>query len=298
MLSIVQDPSRSLHRPSDPDFKIRDRHEEMTIADTLTPSLSLWSKTLVSLKLDCVIDIPQFLLTASKLMWPNLETMDLLGILDQDDCDKTYGSGDLDPEKEYRACTEYLRGLVAAFPGMRSLTKLDVRFKDPTNNEFACCLRMDLGTRINIERLVWQPTPFSNICSDSRGFGFENEHAAMPCCPLMAEDGTMIARDVVLPGQLVTEFQDTVWQSRHQKVTVICCRDDAYRSPLPCTRWNKETNRWDFAFNNDMDVFIWQMGYLWHELDAWDEWKDRFSMRRFRVVDDDFIPVVASGADS
>lgn len=76
----------------------------------------------------------------------------------------------------------------------------------------------------------------------------------------------MVATDVVLPGQLVTEFQDVVRQHRRQNLAVFCCRDAPHNDILPCTQWNKETAHWDFVFLNDMDVFIYEMGVFWDAL--------------------------------
>lgn len=288
MLSIIQNPAptRGLGSP----IQIRDRHDESTIGKALTPLISLWSKTLVSLKLDCVIDIPQFLFMASNSMLPNLETLDVCTIIDENErnatywaagvdlideheSSETYWSAALNPGKQYRACGDLLRGLVAALPAMRSLTKLDVRFRDPEYDDtFAGCLFIDLSTKINTKRLVWQPLQFPH-------YGSEVYRTVVPCCPLVTEGGTMVATGLVLPGRLVTEFQNAVWEYRRQKVAAFCCRDccrDTSHSVrciqwkfLPCTQWNKETGRWDFVFLNDMDVFIWQMGVFWG-LTIWD----------------------------
>lgn len=272
MLSIIQNPVR---RVMGSPFVIHDRHDESTIGKALTPLISLWSNTLVSLKLDCVIDVPQFLFTvASNSMLPNLETLDVSTNIDEHERRETYWSAELDPGYQYRACADLLRGLVAALPAMRSLTKIDVRFEDQEGyNRWAGCLYIDLSTRINTKRLVFQPLQYSSHCiSDAY-------RTVAPCSPLVTEGGTMVATDMVLPGRLVTEFQNTVWEYRRQKVAAFCCRDccrDYTGSVpavlwklLPCTQWNRETDRWDFVFSNDMDVFIWQMGVFW-DLTFWD----------------------------
>jgi hypothetical protein len=274
MLRLIQNPLPTPDWP-DPDFEIRDRNDEITIARSLTPKVSRWSQTLVSLKIDCIIDIPEFLLAASNAMWPNLETMDVVAILDKDEGEETLGSGGLDLEREYRVAGELLQGLTAALPGMRSLTKFDVRFRDPTNGRWACCLCMDLAAKINTKRLVWQPTPSTMESCDTRR---ERHRAVVPCgsSQMTEGGGTLVTRDVVLPGQLVTAFQDTVWECRRQEVAVCCCRDDEVRPGkkvypvLPCTRWNKETGCWDFAFLNDLDVLIWQMGNFFEEMEGLD----------------------------
>lgn len=178
--------------------------------------------------------------------------------------------------------------MTAALPGMRSLTTFDVRFQDPTNGRWACCLCMDLGPRVNAKRLVWQPTP-----STMASYG-ETHRAVVPSGSLVTGGGMLVTRDVVLPGQLVTNFQNTVWQYRHQKVAVCCCRDDEVRPGtkvfplLPCTQWNKETDCWDFAFLNNMNVLIWQMGNFFEEMERWDSWKEREPEAFRKLLDADF----------
>lgn len=274
MLCITQDPT-FLPGYASPDFVVRCREDERAIARSLTLMIQLWSNTLVSIKLDCHIDIPQFLSMASKSWWPSLEVMQMAAILDEDEGSETPGSGGLDPEKRYRAPQEALEGLITALPFMRNLVKIDIQFRDPTTGFWACCVCVDLNTRTNPPHLVYYPPRY--VIRDY----FVRQTAIVPCrCGALTAGPTLVTREVVLPGALLTEFQDAVRQHRQQDLTAWCCRISQLRwgrlTPpfLPCTRWDRDTDCWIFSFLNDMDPFIWRMGHFWHQLDRADFLKE------------------------
>lgn len=288
MLSINQDPSL-LPGYGAPDFEARCREDEIKIARSLTPMIFLWGETLVFLKLDCLIDIPQFLSTASKSWWPNLRILQLAAILDEDEGSDAPFSGGLDPEKQYRAPQEALQGLTAALPFMRSLMKIDIQFRDPTTGFWACCICVNLFTKTDLTELVYHPP--RSIIMDY----FARHTAIVPCrCGAMIEGPTLVTRDLALPGKLVSDLQEAVQQYRLQDLAAWCCRITQLRwgrltRPfLPCTQWNKDTSNWDFSFMNDMDVFIWQMGYFWLQLDRSDFLKDLDPPSFRRMLDEEY----------
>ena len=233
---------------------------------------------MVCLKLDCLIDVPQFLLLASRSIWPKLDRMDLVGILDEDN------SGYYRiRSKEIQAGSDLLRGFQAALPNMPKLTTLGTRFRDSERYFWAFSLCVDLSTRLDIERRVWQPEYVpSSTCTFN-----PIKHAVTPCCPLATESGIVVAHDGTLPGHLVTELQNTVWQFRRLDLAVFCCRENEMGefldTPLPCSQWNKETKSWDPAFMNNMDVYIYDMGLHWERMDF-----DRFGWYWERVYQEWF----------
>lgn len=239
----------------------QNRGNQIIMAQSLTPRLSLWRNTLVCLKLDCYIDPPQFLLTASTSLWPNLDRLEFVGTLDDDDnaADRTWYD-------EVRACNDLIQGITACLPNMPKLTTLSIRFSE---GGWACNLCMDLDTTKSPEKLVLQRT---SKYSDHR----PKKCPVRPCCPLTTESGTIIIRDFTLPSHLMKELQDSVRLYRHVDLTVFRCTE--FESSIfeergphpPCGRWSNETNSWETAFMNDMDEFIFHMGQYWQRLEVWD----------------------------
>lgn len=245
--------------------------DRITITKSLAPLVSLWSNSLVYLKLDTVMDISQFLLTASNSVWPHLGKLKLRGIVDQYD---TGFDGALDNKAQ--ANSDLLEGLVVALPSMPKLTNLDVRIREPNGRCFMdwdSVFRIDLDLRRGMESHgCVKPEPW---CS---------KLPVIPCGPLPTSVGAIAtAHLVTLPGSRVTELQAAVWKHRRLELAVFCCgggEERGFSEPAPCcTTWNRKTDTWDPALMSEMDVFIYDMGqYLWQLDNDWrsepddDEW--------------------------
>lgn len=234
-----------------PVYSRHDRSDRIVIAKAVTPQLSLWRDSLVCLRLHCVIDVPQFLLTASESPWPNLDRMDMVGIIDDGVAD-----GDV------QACNDLLRGIIAALPSMRSLTRIGTWFNHPLGGLWVFSLCMDLGGRRGTERRVWHP----RVCEPPV------KRAVISCCPVSGGNAILTSRGIKLPGDLVAELQSTVWEQRQVELSAFRCTEDGpslmgtFAPTDPCTQWNKRSGSWDPAFMNDMDIFIYDMGQYWEQV--------------------------------
>lgn len=228
----------------------------ITITEALAPRVSLWSNSLVCLKLDSVMDIAQFLSTASESVWPHLHRLDLTGCLDKYDDDSDRAVDD-----EEQAFNDLLQGLTEALPSMRNLIKFGVRFRDHRKRR-SYLFSMDLTPRIKTEWQHWPSASPHRTCP--------SKDPVIPCGSLPTSvSGIIKAYHVTLAGDLVKALQDTVWQQRRLHLAVFCCRQDpemGFLEPGPCcTQWNKETDSWDPAFMNGMDGFIFDMGQYWFQ---------------------------------
>ena len=161
-----------------------ERDAQITIAKGVSAHVSLWNKSLVSLKLGCIIDVPQFLLVAGDSSWPLLERVDMVGILD----DNGIPSGFRQRDDKVQACDDLLRGLVAALPRMPLLTKVGTRFRNTDNRLWAFGLRLDLGGGDDIPRRVWQ----------LRAHTEPEKRAVTPCCPVPDGNATAVAHGINL----------------------------------------------------------------------------------------------------
>lgn len=230
----------------------------ITITEALTPHLSLWSNSLVCLKLNSVMDIAQFLLTASNSVWPRLRRLDLTGFLDQYD-----GSSERAVDDGEQASSDLLQGLIAALPSMRNLTRVGVRLRDPRGPvrwRRRILLGMDLTPRVITQWPDWAPT--------SVRWSHPSKDPILPCGSFPTSlSGIIKAHHATMAGHLVKELQDAVWQQRRLNLAVFCCQDHpemGFCEPGPsCTQWNKETDSWDPAFKNDMNVLIYDIGQYW-----------------------------------
>lgn len=224
------------------------RDNQMEVARYLAPSLSLWKNTLVSLTLDCIIDVPQLLLVASKTVWPNLDRMDLVGVIE---------SG-VNPfrlrEDQIVACDDLLRGIVVALPSMPALTKLGTRFRNADDEHFAFSFCMDIGGRRGGERQARQ----------LREHGEARRCAITPCRPVPIEHAIAKAQGIVPPGDLTTELQSAVWRERGLWLAVFSCTEHqpwAFSSnDAPCTQWDKEAWEWELVFKDGIDPLIYTIG--------------------------------------
>lgn len=206
------------------------------------------------------MDVTQFLLTASNSVWPHLARLELRGFLDQ------YNDGsDGTVDRRERACSDMLEGLVAALPSMPKLTGADICFAKTRGFDWAFSFRMDLTPRRNTE---WHDTDISHpMCS---------EDPLVPCASLPTSiGGSAKAHRITLPGHLVSELQNTVWEHRRLELAVFCCKENKgkadrilgiLKTDPYCTIWNRETDTWDPALLNDVDMFIYDMGQYWSQV--------------------------------
>lgn len=209
------------------------------------------------------MDTTQFLLTASDSVWPHLGKLKLKGFLDE------YGQGPAGAvDSKEQAISDLLEALVVALPKMPKLTKVDVRFgkRNGDYGNYDSTFQMDLDHRSDTE---WQGCVRPILCVNKAVF--------TPCLSLPTSVSAIaMAKLVDLPGSLVTELQAAVWKHRRRELAVFCCGKGGERGfsepAVCCTTWNRETDTWDPALMNDMDIFIYDMGqYLW-QLD--NNWRD------------------------
>ncbi|KAI7776979.1 hypothetical protein LA080_004274 [Diaporthe eres] len=210
----------------------------ITITEALTPHLSLWSNSLVCLKLNSVMDISQFLLTASNSVWPRLRRLDLTKFLDQYD-----GSSERAVDDGEQASSDLLQGLIAALPSMRNLTRVGVRLRDPRG-------------------------PWPDWAPTSLHWSHPSKDPILPCGSFPTSlSGIIKANHATLAAHLVKALQDAVWQQRRLNLAVFCCQNHpemGFCEPGPsCTQRNKETGSWDPEFKNDMNVLIYDIGQYW-----------------------------------
>lgn len=207
------------------------------------------------------MDIAQFLLAASNSTWPHLRHLDLEGYLDRD------VDGDVIESKQ-KACSGVLEGLAVALPSMRKLTRVDiVQTHNGYSRNFLFC--MDLTPRWDTEWHGYGPvTPFH----------WSNNFPIYPCGSLPTPVcATVKAYHMILQGPLVTELQNTVWKHRRLELAVWQCEGspkwgchNGATSWGICTIWNRMTDTWNPARMNDIDIFIYEMGEYWSQVNS--EW--------------------------
>lgn len=238
--------------------------DRIYVTKALTPLLFLWSNSLVHLKINGAFNTAQFLLTASKSVWPHLRKLDLGEYLGRYDD----GSGGAVDSNE-QACSDLLEGLVVTIPRMQKLARVDIsQPHDGYVRDFLFC--MDLTPRRDTE---WHGQVTS--------FPWPNNVPITPCGSLPTPVGAAAkAKGMTLPGHLVTELQDTVWKYRRLELAVFGCGGHSeWIQPngppcwdLTCTIWNRKTDTWDAALMNDMDIFIYEMGQYWGQVNYEHEW--------------------------
>lgn len=237
----------------------------VTITKALAPLVSLWSDTLVCLKIHSVMDITQFLMTASQSVWPHLQRLDLMGFLGERD-----GGLHRAVDNPEQASIDFLQGFISALPSMPTLARLVARFEYAKTWGAGTFLSVDLTPRKNIELHDWVPLSSHRVYREN-----PSKYPLVPCGSLPTfVGGTIKSYHAIWPGHLVTELLDTVWQQRQLDLAVCCCREDPemgfFEPKVCCTQWSKETNFWVPAFKNDMDILIYEMGQYWLETKPWD----------------------------
>lgn len=239
-----------------------------TVSKCLTPLVSRWSETLVSLTLVCSIDMPYFLLVGSNATWPNIKELNLSGPLEYfaDDAGRTKADKD-------NACSDLFEGLIASLQSMPKIETIRIVLQPLwPNYTSGFSLSIDLGTRVSPKEDFGLPQWPSGA--------LPNAGAITPCADSflpIPTSGIAQAVGIELPGHLVTELQDAVWLHRRLDLEVFCCHDASWifvDQNTCCTRWNRRTCTWDKAFNNNMDEFIFEMGLYFNgtrELDETDD---------------------------
>lgn len=171
-------------------------------------------------------------------------------------------------------CGDLFEGLVAALPSMPNMTTIRVCLRPARDYRLGFTLSMDFGTSL----LAWDNITKPDFYSDA----LPNQGPLRPCShspvPVSAsavaivQDIDMHEEPINLPGDLLSELENTVRTYRQLELEVFNCRVtyDGWAPPwendIPCTKWNPETRTWNPAFQNDMDLLIFQMGKYW-------EWK-------------------------
>jgi hypothetical protein len=236
-----------------------DRATQIIITDAVTTDLALWKNSLTSLKLNCLIDPPHFLLKASKFQWPHLYRMEMTGKLDMNPRGiPSLSSPITDPVK---ACDDVLHGLTAALPSMPSLTKVSTRFRNPDDHfwAFSLCLDLDARNRRPESRFLQLTSPL-----------YTEKAQLTPCRPVADGNALALAHGIVLPGHLVTQLQSTVWQHRKRELSVFCCTDGEghiTQVMTPCGQWDRETHEWELVLENGLDALIYRLGQYWEGME-------------------------------
>lgn len=195
--------------------------------------------------------------------------MNLTGLLDEPQTEPSQTMTHLN-----EGCRDLFEGLVAALPSMRNMTMIRVCLRPAGASHFGLTLRMDFGTSLR----AWENITKPNFCSAA----LPNQGPLRPCShspvPVSAsavaivQDIAMHVELIDLPGDLLSELEYTVRTYRQRELEVFNCRVThggwvpPWEDDIPCTKWNPETRTWNPAFQNDMDLLIFQMGKYW-------EWK-------------------------
>lgn len=197
--------------------------------------------------------------------------MNLSGLLDEPQIEPSQIMASIN-----EGCGDLFEGLVAALPSMSKLTTIRVCLRPPRAWDLGFTLSMDFGTWLSSWDCIRQPD-FCSValpnqgpldpCSDSPGPVSASAVALLQDTPNLDQ--------FVLPGDLLSELQDTVRRYRQLELAIFNCRvcpmgvsdwESAWTDAIPCKQWNPQTRTWDPAFWNDMDMLIFQMGKYW-------EWK-------------------------
>lgn len=229
----------------------------LPIIQCLNASPSPWNDRLVSLKIHRNIVVPDFLRDASKTMWPNLKTIKLMGDVPfeqpQDGSQMDEDDAVAFADKNGR---EVIEALIMAVPSMPKATKFRIRmnFQEGYPKK-ASEVSIHLG---NVART-------------------KNTAKPLPCVDTFvpsSNNGVAKVDGISLPGDLAAQLQDVVRCHRRQELEVFACTEDGHyygRKPhVPCVQWNRKTDSWDPVFNNDMNMFIYEMGQYWEAVDEMD----------------------------
>lgn len=217
----------------------------LPIMECLNASPSPWTDRLVSLKIHHNIIVKDFLLEASKTVWPRLKDIELVGVVDVN-----YFEG-LPVSTAERAaadkiCSSITEALAMAVPSMPKATAFRVKMSFKGADSTAFNISMHLG---NVK-----PTakPAKMLHCGSKFVSNSN-------------NGVAKVVGMYIPGSLSTKLQEAVRHHRRQELEVFYCSEEyvfrTSREPhRPCSQWNQGTESWDPVFANDMDILIYRMG--------------------------------------
>lgn len=224
----------------------------LPIIQRLKDSPSSWSDRLVSLKLEHNIVLQDFLRDASKITWPNLKAIKLVGIIGVERQDNVIQVDEDDPNAvadEFGS--RIIEALVTALPNMPKATNFQIRMMFKTLNN-ASQVSIHLG---NITR------------TDKAG-------KILPCNDSFvpnSNNGMVKGYGIYLHRDTAVQLQDAVRAHRRQELELFACgEDESYyrgRPHRPCAKWNRRTQNWDPVFKNNMDMFIYEMGQCWEAVD-------------------------------
>ncbi|KAK7710819.1 hypothetical protein SLS64_005724 [Diaporthe eres] len=215
----------------------------------LNASPSTWTDRLVSLKIHHTIIVPDFLQEASEIIWPNLKTIKLTGVMDVRG-DGTFPDSAVQHAVADKTCSSIIKSLAMVVPSMPKATTFRIRMIFNVEFREAFQLSMHLGNFARTDKAV----------------------KMLPCSDKFvpnANNGVAKAVGIYLSGLDATKLQDAVLCHRRQELEVFSCTQDWYTiwSDRHCGQWNRRTESWDPAFMNDMDIFIYEMGQYWE----WEE---------------------------
>lgn len=227
----------------------------LPIIQRLKASPSPWSDRLVSLEIANNIVLQDFLRDASETTWPNLKKLKLTGV---EDLRLTDPGIDRDEDDTNALVDEtgiiIIGALITALPCMPKAKEVRVKLVCRTNwHNKGFKIKIHLGNITRVEKVGKMLHCGDKFVPDST-------------------NGVAKVQGIELPGGVAAELQDVVRSYGRQELEVFACTDVGYcyrREPhRPCMQWNRQTGSWGPVFENDMDMFIYEMGQYWEELDT------------------------------
>ncbi|KAK2603231.1 hypothetical protein N8I77_009702 [Diaporthe amygdali] len=162
---------------------------QLPIIQFLTSPDLRWSGTITKLDLPCINNVPRFFHDAQNTLWPHLKTLKLTGGM--------FDSAPIGSRRENGSSV--LRGLIKALPNMPKIITVTIIMK-PSVERSHFSFDVYLRTSSVPKRLsIWSRLPF--VPRVNTGFAMISE--------------------VTVPGQLVTELQDTVQRYQGQELVVF-----------------------------------------------------------------------------
>lgn len=224
----------------------------LPIIQRLNASPSPWSDRLVSLEIDNNIVVQDFLRDASETTWPNLKKLKLAGLEDLRLMDPGFDMTEDDTNALVdETGISVIGALITTLPCMPKATEVRIKLLCRTNwHNKGFKVKIHLGNITRAERAGKMLHCGDKFVPDST-------------------NGVAKVEGIELPGGVAAELQDVVRSYGRQELEVFACTDVGYcyrREPhRPCTQWNRRTGSWDQVFENDLDIFIYEMGQYWWE---------------------------------
>lgn len=212
--------------------------------------------------------VEDFLRSASKVVWPNLKTIKLVGAIDVEREDGwNYVNADDENAVADETSSRVIGALITALPSMPKATKFQIRMTfnpDFTHKAFKVSIHLDNNAKTEKTGRLQQPCVASFVPDSNSGVA------------------TM--RGIYLPGSTTIKLQDVVRAQRRQELQLFACDGDGYydrcqyyKAPhRPCAKWNRRTESWEAVFRNNLDIFIYEMGQYWETVDHMAKWDSRW----------------------